>query len=115
MEDQRPTDAPPFASAGHLDTPLLQEYASHGFHVEVGPKWSLSSIHETISTVPHTSTLTPSAITFCWTEILDVSLRGFSIALEEDESICLIENLLRISGLAFVDQYNFKLRIICNF
>ena len=64
MEDQRPTNAPPFASAGPSVTPLLQEYASHGFHVEVGPNLSLSSIRETISTVPHTSTLTPSAIAF---------------------------------------------------
>ena len=81
MEDQRPTYAPPIAFVGHSTNPLLQEYASHGFQVEVCPKWSLSSIRETISTVPHTSTLTPSAIAFCWTEILDISLRGFSIPL----------------------------------
>ena len=56
---QQPTVAPPHASAGHSSTPLLQEYTSHGFHMEVGPKWSLFSIRKKITTVPLTTPSLP--------------------------------------------------------
>ena len=61
---QQPSVNMPPASASHSATPLLQEYVSHVFNVEVVPKWSLASIHNTIATVPHTSTLTPSDIAY---------------------------------------------------
>ena len=112
---QRPTVAPPPTSAGHLTTPILQEYAYNSFHVEVGPDWPLASIHKAITTAPHTSTLTPSAISFYRTDILDISLRGFSIILSEEDAICLFGTLLCISCLALVDQQNRKPRLICNF
>ena len=94
---QYPTVAPPPASAGHSDTPLLQEYASHGFPMEVGPEWSLPTIHKAIATGPHTSTLISTATAFFQTDILEHSIRGFSIVLAEENAIRLFRTLLRIS------------------
>ena len=62
---QLPTISLPPASAGHLATPLLQEYTFHGFPVEVGPEWSLPTIRKSIAKGAHTSTLTYIATAFC--------------------------------------------------
>ena len=65
--------------------------------------------------IPPHHTLTPSAIAFCRTEILEIYLWGFIITLSEEESICLFGTLIRISRLGFVDQQNCKPCIVCNF
>ena len=61
---QRPTVATPPRSSGHPTTSLLEEYADFVFLVEVGPEFSLDTIHHTIGKGPHSSTLSPEPTAF---------------------------------------------------
>ena len=97
---------------GHLATLLIQEYVSHGFTVEVVPKWSIPTIHKATTTGPHTSNLTPTATAFCLTEILERSLRGFSTILADEDAIHLFVTLTLISRLALVEHHNRNPRLI---
>ena len=82
--------------------------------MEVGTEWSFTTTNKTTAKVPHTSNLMLTTTAFYWTEILEQSLRGFSIALTEEDAIHLFGNFLRISRFASMEQQIHKLRLIYN-
>ena len=112
--NQHPTLYPLPATANHLASPLLKDYAELGFPTSVGSVWPLYTIKSDIATGPHVSTLTPEAIAFCRQELLERAQRGFSIFLLVDVALLVFGNRIRISLLVSVDLANRKPRLICN-
>ena len=96
VSSQRRTVALPPASSGHPATPFIQEYASHGSPINVGPEWSLPTARNAIARGTHTSTLAANATTFFQVDIIERSLWGFSIVLTVDASIFLFITLICI-------------------
>ena len=75
----------------------------------------METINAAIATVPHASTLTPEATAFCRQELLERAQHGFSIIFLVDMVLLVFGDRIRIFCLAYVNQANRKLRLICNY
>ena len=91
---------------------LLEEYVYNGLPVEVGPKWSINTIWNSIRKGPHSSTLSLESVAFCRREIMERTHWGFSIFFSMTDLITLFGTALHISRLALVDKANLKPRLI---
>ena len=74
----------------------------------------MATIREANTKDPHASTLKPTAISFCWEELLERDQQGFSIILPEDVALEVFGDRIRISCLTSVDQAHRKPRLFYN-